>query len=279
MAKVVFSGCSFTAGNGWIDTDIEKSLQTECKEHPDLWVNLCYNQIPQLKKLDLINVAQGGISNTEIFKNTSKAIANHTNTIDTIFCQWTGMPRYNFDVGFELWPTSEGLQKNARSKFDVNLNKGDTWNRAYLNDLLDRLLVLHHLHGEIVKVVEYCNILQKLTKAFDINLYFINGLCPWDQDYFVRLNEVLPEQFTPFTKKEILNIDSRDDEDIFKLYKQLHNDYDDAGGIDPTKWINLYSSMALNKIDTNFDLSHPGIKSNQLYFQQLNTFFQSHSGN
>ena len=275
MAKVVFSGCSFTAGNGWIDTDLEKSLQTECKESPDLWVNLCHNQIDRLKTLDLVNIGQGGASNLEIFKNTVKVIGQYNNNIDTIFCQWTSVPRYNFSVGFESWPTTEGLQQSVRSTEDVNLNKNISWDRAYLDDLLDRLLVLHHLHGEIVKVVEYCNILQSLVNLFDIKIYFINGLCPWDQDYFVRLTEVLPEQFTPFTKKEILNIDSRDDNDIFKLYTQLHDEYQLAGGIDPTKWINLYSSMSSNKVDTNFDQLHPGTKSNQIYFQQIKTFLEN----
>jgi hypothetical protein len=276
MKKVVFVGCSFTAGTGWLDVDynVKENLWIECKDHPKLWTNLCCTQIDQLKNLQAVNVGKCGLSNSEIFIATTKAITNYNSDIDTIFCQWTGMPRYFFSVGFELWSTGQGLHPNQRSG-GVNLSCGHSWDKEYLNDLLDRLLVLHHLHDEILKVVTYCNTLQKLSNLFGIKLYFINGLCPWDQDYFVRLTDVMPEQFTAFTKKEILNIDSRNDADSFQLYKKMHDDYDSAGGIDPKQWVNLYSSMEQQKIDTNYDYSHPGIKSNQLYFKQVKQFLDN----
>jgi hypothetical protein len=271
MSKVVFSGCSFTAGTGWNTTDIK----ADDKDHPELWVNLACNQIPILKNLDVVNVGQSGASNTEIFKNTVKVIAELGSDIDMFFCQWTSMPRYSFDVGLETWATPEGLSRTARSKFDINLSDGTTYSRKYLDDLLDRLLVLHHLHGEILKVVEYSNILQKLSKKFNITLYFINGLCPWDNNYFVKLQNAMPEDFTPFTKKEILAIESKNDADIFKLYTLIHNKYNQAGGIDPAQWINLYSSMSANKIDVNYDKNHPGTQSNQLYFEQIKKFLET----
>ena len=269
MSKVLFTGCSFTAGGGWSKTNPEN----ECKDSPYLWVNLCHSQLTQLKNLEILNHGQLGASNTEIFKNTIKSIADHGNTIDTIFCQWTTMPRYKFGVGLELWSTTESISRNS-GKFthDVNLSSGDKWDRKYLNDLYDRLLVLHHLHPEIIKVVEYSDILEKLTEKLNIKLYFINGLCPWDQNYFTRLRDCLPEDFTPFTKKEILNIESRDDSDIFKLYKLIHDEYAQAGGINASKWINLYNSFLNNKTDTNHDRTHPGVNSNQLYFQQVKDF-------
>jgi len=271
MSKVAFSGCSFTSGAGWNLNDID----VNAKDHPELWVNLVCDQIPMLKNLDVVNAGQGGASNTEIFKNTVKVISNLGSDIDIFFCQWTSMPRYNFSVGLETWATDEGLSRTARSKFDVNLSDGTTYSRKYLDDLLNKLLVLHHLHGEIIKVVEYSNILQKLSKKFNIKLYFINGLCPWDNNYFVRLQNAMPENFTPFTKKEILSIESKDDEDIFKLYKTIHDEYDQAGGVTPTQWVNLYDSMLANKIDTNYDNKHPGTQSNFNYFQQVKTFLEN----
>jgi hypothetical protein len=275
MSKVVFTGCSFTSGVGWVDVDPAISTNIDDKTNANLWVNLCHTQIDQLKNLDLINYGQGGASVTEIFKNTVQAIAEHKNDTRLLFCQWTSMPRYSFRVGFELWRTDIGIQLSHRPKFDVVLNRGDRWDRKYLDDLLNRLLVLHHLHGEIVKVVEYSSTLQKLAQAFGIKIYFVNGLCPWDQNYFVRLYNALPEDYTAFTKKEILNIESRDDNDIQKLYTIMHDEYDQVGGIDPANWVNLYSSMGQNKIDVNYDNLHPGIKSNQHYFQQVKQFLQS----
>jgi hypothetical protein len=277
MKKVVFAGCSFTAGNGWNNIEPEKSLTVEVKDSAHLWVNLCHQNIDLLKSLDLINVGQGGASNTEIFENAVGAVSAHQNNIDYLFCQWTTMPRYNFDVGFELWNTQEKLHLgNGRSKFGINLNRGDSWSREYLNDLLDRLLALHHLHREIVKVVRYTKIITDLCESFDIRPVFINGICPWDRNYFDVLPQgTLPSEYTEFTKKEILNIDTRDDEDIFKLYYQAHQDYNTAGGIDHNKWINLYDSFQQQKIDTNYDNVHPGKLSNQLYFQQIKTFLET----
>lgn len=275
MKKVVFTGCSFTAGNGWADIPAEKSSQIECKNYPGLWVNLCHTQLPELNHLELVNLGVGGASNTEIFENTVQAISEHANNIDTIFCQWTIMPRYKFNAGLELWVTSESIEVNGRSKEDVRLSDGTVWTRKYLDDLLNRLNVLHHLHGEILRVVKYTNILKKLVSNYNIKIYFVNGLCPWDQNYFVRLTSFVPEDLTPFTKTNILDIKSRSDTDIVKLYNIMHDDYDSKGGINSQEWVNLYNSMIKNKIDTNYDNQHPGAKSNQLYFQQVKNFLES----
>ena len=276
--KVVFVGCSFTAGNGWDETVASHITgNVECKNSSNLWVNLCATQISSLNTLDVINAGQGGASNTIVFENAVDKISTHANNIDTMFCQWTVMPRYSFSVGLELWSTHEGIAHSARSKEDVNLSDGTRYPREYLDNLLDQLLALHHLHGEILKVVRYTNILKKLADTYNIKIYFINGLCPWDKDYFIKMlgPDITPENFTTFTKTTILDIKNRDDSDIFKLYNKIHNDYNHEGGIDPTNWINLYDSMGNNKIDTNLDKRHPGIKSNQLYFQQIKNFLET----
>jgi hypothetical protein len=266
MSKVVFTGCSFTNGNGWI-TDAEKSKRFNlCKFHPDLWVNLCHTQIDQLKNLELVNRGQGGATNTEIFKNSVRAIAEHNTSISVMFCQWTSMPRYTFRSGFELWNTTQSLSRRARGKVPE---------QAYIDNILDRFLALHHVQDEIAKFLDYVNTLQKLADQMGITMYHINGLCPWDNNFFVRLNHAMPADYTPFTKKEILDIDNRDDTDIFKLYQIMHDEYDRAGGINPARWINLYNSFKNNIIDVNYDRHHPGTQSNQLYFQQVKQFLES----
>lgn len=270
--KILFSGCSYTAGNGWLDIKSEESGKIEVKDSPHLWVNLCHNSNLGFNNLEMINVGRGGASNTDIFVNTIRAITNFGDVIDTIFCQWTSGPRYNWNVGFELWDTSENFGHNTQQlrKHDVNLNKGDTWSRKYINDLTDRLRALHHLHWEILKVVDYSHVIYTLAKKQGItNVFFINGLCPWDQNYFVELHNVCPETYTEFTKHEILNMSSRDDQDIFELYKLAHKHYNDSGGIDSENWINLYDSFNKNRIDTNYDQQHPGIKSNILYYKMI----------
>jgi hypothetical protein len=274
MKKVLFTGCSYTAGNGWVDTSPESSKQIEVKEHPGLWVNLCHQNIDYLKNLELVNSGRGGASNTEIFEETIRAMANLSD-IDIIFCQWTAMPRYNFNVGFELWSTAENFQSGSQTH-DINLNKGEMYPRSYINDLLNRFKTLHHLHWEILKVIDYSNIIVKLAKIHNIKyVYFINGLCPWDKNYFLELYNTKPESYTPFTKKEILNIETRNDEDIQKLYTLAHSQYKSAGGIHTSSWLNLYNSFRTQQIDVNFDKQHPGTQSNLLYFNQIKQFIKN----
>jgi hypothetical protein len=273
MKKVVFAGCSFTSGVGWQKDD----TKIECKTAPELWVNLCHTNIDQLANLQLVNIGKSGASNTEIFESVVDVISNCNTDIKFIFCQWTAMPRYNFSAGLELWDTNVPMQKSLLYRPLVKLSNGDSWSSEYLEDLTNRFLVLHHLHGEIVKVINYLNILQRLANLFNIKIFFINGLCPWDHEYFKKLEgpNILPDKFTDFTKKEILDIDSKDDKDIFKLYNKIHNDYEQLGGINESSWINLYNSMKRTALDTNNDNLHPGIKSNQLYFQQVKNFLET----
>lgn len=267
--KAVFTGCSFTAGNGWID--IEDSAGIACREHPDLWVNLCHSESPELNDLELVNLGQShGASNIEIFRSTVSAIANYGSDIKYLFVQWTAMPRYNFNAGLETWNTSLKMQRDGRGRgvlHDINLNTGESWSKDYLDDLLGRFLVLHHLHYEILNVVEYANSIAGLCDRLGIKVFFINGLCPWDDNYFAKLEgpSVQPENYTIFTKESILNIQSRNDKDIFKLYNQIHTDYATAGNIKSNLWINLYNSFQNSQIDTNFDRRHPGKLSNQLF--------------
>jgi hypothetical protein len=272
--SILFTGCSFTAGNGWTDLPADESIRIEVKDSPYLWTNLCCKEISKFHNLEIINNSFSGASNTEIFESTVSALANHGSNIDTVFCQWTVMPRYNFNVGFELWNTSESFLFDVR-KHNVNLNNGTTWPREYISDLLNRLKTIHHLHWEILKVVKYSNYITKLSKLLGIqHVFFINGLCPWDKNYFVKLHNVKPESYTNFTKHEILNIDTRTDDDIYKLYALAHQHYSQAGGIEEHQWINLYDSFRKIRVDVNFDNQHPGPKSNKLYSQLITTKLQ-----
>jgi hypothetical protein len=267
--KIVFTGCSFTAGTGWTDgTNIKTGPRSDPKQCADLWVNICHHNIDQFRELQLFNVSVAGASNRDIFEQAIGAITDFGDEIDTLFCQWTGMPRYTWNVGFELWDTCESINlRPLRPTHDVNLNRGDHWPRAYINDVCDRFRVLHHLHWEILAVVKYTSIIQRLSRRIGIhNVFFVNGLCPWDRNYFVCLHNVLPEAYTEFTKKEILNIESRDDQDIYKLYHLAHDHYREAGPINPDDWINLYDSFLDHQVDCNHDHVHPGKKSNWLYF-------------
>jgi hypothetical protein len=273
MKKLVVAGCSFTAGQGWVDCngDPEQSRRLEGKDSPYLWVNLCHDNIEQFQNLELVNIGLGGASNTQIFEKSISALTEYHTDIDTLVVQWTSMPRYTWNVGLELWDTTETLNGNNPRQHDHRLSDGTVYSRKYLQDLRDRLITTHHLHWEILKLLKYATIINRYCDRFDIKCVFINGLCPWDQDYFVRLNNAVPSDYTVFTQTAILNVKDRADDDIFKLYCKIHDDYDHYS-IRPDQWVNLYNSFWKNRVDINYDGAHPGIRSNQLFYQQVKGF-------
>lgn len=266
--KILFAGCSLTAGIGWHPLPVEESRSKSYFDCPELWTNLVHQSVDRFRNLDIIYKAVGGASNTRIFEMTVEAISAHGNDIDTVFCQWTSGPRYDFNIGFEQWSTHEGFLTNyhRRHKHDVLLSTGERYPRQYIIDFVDRFVTMHHVHWEIVKIVRYHNAIVDLTKQLGIkNVFFVNGLCPWDQNFFIKLSNVTPDRYTDFTKKFLLQIDCRTDEDIYELYHQAHQHYADAGGVDPKYWVNLYQSFWNSCQDRNFDNHHPGKLSNQLY--------------
>jgi len=248
MTHTLFSGCSYTAGSGF---DLKK-------QEPDLWCNQLHQTLfPDTIK---INVSQGGRSNAGVFQDTVQALVSYP--VKFAFVQWTSMPRYELEVGFELYTTRQDFGPNAEC-WDHNLNQIN-YSSSYLNSVRDRFTSLAHEQYEIVNLVRYTNTISKLAKLTNTKVWFINGLCHWDQDFFVRQHNVLPNQYTRHTQT-LLNTNNRDDEEIEKLYTKMHDQYQDAGGIDPTQWLNLYQSMRQCRVDVNSDKVHPGVQSNSQY--------------
>lgn len=253
MKKVLFAGCSYTQGAGF---DAEE-------QSPDLWVNLLH-QNSFLSEYELTNSSSPGRSNATIFSCALELLTN--NNFEYAFIQWTSMPRYEIYLGIELYSTKAVFMPNS-TLFDVNTNEIN-YTKSYLENLNNRFTALANLHYEILDLVRYVNVLINVAELTNTKIFFINGLCPWDENYFVQLTDVLPNDYTTFTKA-LLNIDNRSDEEIFKLYDKIHNEYATTGTIQESYWLNLYDSMLFNKVDTNKDNIHPGTQSNQLYYKNF----------
>jgi len=251
---LLVSGCSFTAGTGF---DLEK-------DEPNLWVNLLHKNI--FPQTTLLNVGIPGRSNLGIFHDTLKVLLS--DKIKYALVEWTSYPRYNLDLGVETYNTK--LSFNIGSgKISQNYTHNDIeYPAEYLEDIKNRFLVLEHDHSHIRELVNYVNILTSVSKLVDCKIFFINGLCSWDKEYFTHLDNCTPDLYTKYTQK-ILNTENRDDDEILELYNKIHNEYTQSGGIQEIHWLNLYNSLIRNKIDTNNDNIHPGLKSNQLYFNIL----------
>jgi hypothetical protein len=256
MKNLLFCGCSYVAGNGF----------TLEKKEPRLWVNLIHQNL--FKKFNLINSSIGGRSNSGIFQDAVFNITN--NNIDTAFVCWTSMPRYEMHLGLELYPTRANFLPNV--KHTTHTLNDITYSKKYLEEINNRFTALAHLHYEILNLIYYVNSLVKLSKQFDTKIYFVNSLCSWDTNYFQKLENVLPNEYTTFTQR-IINSDNRDDLEIVNIYNKIHKEYSEAGGIQEHYWLNLYNSLRCNRIDVNNDNVHPGIKSNQLYYNLLSRHF------
>lgn len=252
MKYTLFAGCSFTAGSGF---ELEK-------DEPCLWVNQLHTRI--FSHTAKLNVSLGGRSNAGIFQDTVNSLLSHP--VEYAIVAWTNYPRYEIELGFESYVTKQLFAPNspchAHNLNDIN------YSAQYLNSLRDRFTSLAHPCGEITKIIEYVNIIKKLAKNLGTTVFFVNGLAHWDKDFFVKKTNVLPSMYSEYTKK-ILNIDSRDDSEIFLLYDKMHKNFDQAGGIDPSDWLNLYTSLKQLQIDANLDNRHPGVESNNRYTKIL----------
>jgi hypothetical protein len=267
MDITLFTGCSYTEGSGF---ELEKN-------DPGLWVNLLHKNVKILQNTKLVNSGVAADSNDQIFINSVEHILKYDTKF--VFVEWTSYPRHAFNLGIETYKTKVNFIPNSPIKLDntnqqFGLNE-ITYTKKYLEELRDRVVTLNHPHYEIFKIVNYVNILTNLCKLKKCLIFFINGLCEWDQDFFIKKENALPYDYTNYTKK-ILNVDNRDDDEIYILYNKLHSEYNSVGGIQESRWLNLYNSLRKNRIDVNNDNIHPGYKSNQKYFEFLSQAFLDH---
>jgi len=254
--KTVFVGCSFTYGEGFNNKDKEQYL----------WVNLIHNSNTKIKNTELINDSIAGRCNANIFNRAVYNITHHTPKY--AFIQWTNFPRLEIHTGLETYDTRQIL-KPFHTARDHNLND-ITYSRKEIEKMQNFLTSMMHDHYEIIKIVEYTNSLVQLSKYTNTKIFFINGLCPWDNDFFTKKENFKPNELSDYTK-ELINIDNRDDDEIYKLYDIMHNDYEQLGGIQDKYWINLYQSFNNIKVDVNSDGQHPGIESNKIYAKLINS--------
>ena len=253
--KVLVSGCSFTVGCG---------LDGE-KNNPNLWVNQLFDS--SIVK----NIALAGRNNHSIFVNTIGELMNYD--YDLVIVAWSVIPRFNFNVGLETYETLTRLTGD----YDININNYITFKKEWLKKIGDSLLKIHNDHWDIVSLISYVNALIKIHEIENTNkqIFFINTYGPWSDNFFEykKLNQ--PNDLSDY-EKYLLDVETRDDNEIFDLYNKIHNDYQKYGGIKQCHWLNLYNSFEKMKVDnaSTIDL-HPGIKSQELYSKYLKSILST----
>jgi hypothetical protein len=261
MKYTLVTGCSLTDGTGL-------SLG---KQDPDLWVNIFFDQINKTQQTTLLNLATPGRSNAGIFADTAENLFRYD--CKYAFVTWTSMPRYELDLGLELYYTKQMFAPNA-FMLDHRLNQLN-YSSDYLSNICNRFTMLAHLHHEIVQLVRYTNILIEIATRTNTKIFFINSACPWDRGFFDFVENTLPSDYTEFTK-QLIGIETRSDDEIFQLYKKMHDDYQQHNGIQEHSWLNLYRSFRTNAVDFSATAPyHPGEKTNKLVAEDLYQSFSS----
>lgn len=266
MKSILFSGCSFVNGDG-LDGG---------NKNPGHFTNLLTNNLFGTNHI-VDNIGVTGHSNERIFLDSAMALIKKN--YDYSFVCWTALHRYVFWMGLETYECKRTFNpNNIFSSIPVE-HKGNniSWSSKKLAELNADFLLLNHDHYYIRDIISYVNILITIAEEKNTKIFFINNILPWDQNYFVHHQEVvLPSMLTDYTN-ELLNSNNRDDLQINELYHLIHSHYADNGGINQSRWLNLYQSFFNSMIDFGNDQMHPGLKSNKLFADFLTEEFKKYN--
>jgi hypothetical protein len=243
--NLLVAGCSFANGSG---------LPNENK-NPKIWAN----QLAQkLNIIDVNNVAQTGANNYWIFLETMSRLIKKD--YDLVIVEWSAIPRYKFHVGLELYTVHSLLNK------DINLVGHETISAKKLGNIKNFLLKIHNDHWDILDLVKYANVLIEVqVRTRQKHIFFVNGLGPWSDQYFIKKQITKPSDLDRYTYN-LLQVDQRDDQEIFDLYNMIHSHYESYGGIQESYWLNLYQSMFDTAIDSVSETDrHPGYQSQDFF--------------
>jgi len=243
--RACFNGCSFTWGDGFSKVDRELFIY-------DRLVSKHFN-------FDRTNVAIKGSGNYTIFMRTAEIIM--TGEHDIYFVQWSALNRIWLSPGPNVY-FSVNDEKTPDYRYrDLYISRSE---KSILRNLVS---LLNHDYQNIVDLISYCKILNILAQQTNTKIFYINGLVPWTDDLTRPLTDNLDRSLSDYTKN-ILDFDSRDNDEIVKYFNDLQIKFNQ---LDQTNWINLFDSFLNNVVDKGPKGHHPGIKSHQWMANQIIT--------
>lgn len=258
MKKLLVVGCSYTKGTGLFDED----------KNEKLWVNQLHKKY--WTEYELLNLAEVGKNNEWIFLETMSALIK--DRYDVVIVSWSAIPRFHINVGLELYSTHSRLTDDQA---EIRLNNGEVFTNAYQKQAGDILRRMHNDHWHILDLIKYVNTLVEIQKSRQSEIWFVNALCPWSANYFEKKSIMYPSELSEY-EQQILSVSNRGDEEIFKLYEKIHNEYSYYGGIHQEKWLNLYVSLRQLAIDRASKTDpHPGLLSQDVFVKKLEQNFLS----
>ena len=228
--------------------------------HSRLWAN---QLLSKLDDFEIINLSKRGVNNHWIFMEAMSALTQ--DHYDLVVIQWTGLGRILLPVGLELYNTHTIITHG----FDVNLVNHITLPGKWLQDVGYRLKSFSNLHWDILNIVRYVNILIQIQQLKKSKICFVDSGLQWSPGYFEKKSITKPSELSKF-EQHMLEVEHRDDSEIFDLYNMIHNQYQEYGNIQTDNWLNLYQSHESWRVDTIApDDFHPGYLSQDVLAQCL----------
>lgn len=212
------------------------------------------------------NFAKPGASNHLIFLSASQNLLS--GRFNKFFVQWSALGRVWYFPG----PDSQFFVNDTHySDFryrDLYINAKDK------KKICDLTLMLNHDFHNMLQLIDYCCILETVSKQTQCDVYFINGLVPWTADITGNITHDLSEHFSEYTKS-VLDFDHRDDDEIMTFLTTLRNKF----ALMPCHlWINLFDSMSARSVDLGPLGHHPGIQSHKQMADMIINFLKNNKG-
>jgi len=244
--KILFAGCSFTANCGFDEENRDKY-------HWPCLLERHYNA-------EQTNIAIGGCSNDEIFLRSVEATV--TTRFDLAIIMWSGLGRkwlYFNDKNIDDFTiinsgVIKGNQSQQEEAFAYAKLHYAYFNNQYMN-----------LKNWLLQCIALANFFKNRDQPYVFapgfrNLIDLFSKIEYDQG-FINIDD---------TCKAALDFDNRPDDYIWKKVKVLQDLIVQTSQLD---WLyfdgkNFNDSM----VDRADDQEHPGILSNQKFYQQLVTY-------
>jgi hypothetical protein len=241
MKTIGFAGGSSPTGAGYIGG--KESIYIYPKQIEKQGFQIC-------------NYSIGGANNYEIFLASSKLISE--SKCDIVVIEWNNFYRFRFYMSPEtpLYISAQEIFPPKDYAHCMPLSKSD------LKSFQRLLILTNHEYYSIIQLLEYCWILESMSKLNNTKLVMVNGYTPWTPDLFNQYNTEtnLANELSVFAK-ELLDFDNRDDKDILKLLETLHNKF---SLLDKSIWTNMFEPFYKFIVDyAPEDGQHPGPESHK----------------
>lgn len=239
-----FVGCSFTVGEGF---PVEQRDQY-------IYDRLVAKHYGFTSK----NLARGGWGNYEIFMRSSQAIISEV--YDFVFVQWSELNRIWLSPGPDLWlPSNDDSPTGFRGN-NIYLTPKE---RSFFRDTLT---VLNHDYQNILDLIDYVAILNRLGEHASTHVIHINGLLPWAADLDQPLDRSNLENFFSTYTKQLLDFDNNPDDKVCAEFSRLQTKF---ATLDKSRWVNVFDPFSSYMVDIGPEGHHPGVKSHRLMADKI----------